>query len=879
MGPMTALEEYRRKRHFTRTPEPPGGKAPLVASPRGEPQRGNLFVVQKHAARRLHYDFRLELDGVLKSWAVPKGPSLNPADKRLAVQTEDHPLEYGHFEGVIPEGSYGAGTVMVWDRGTYQVEGKGSASEQVARGEIKCILRGEKLRGGFVLVKLRRSEKGNEWLLIKHKDVWADPQWSIEASGGSVLTGRSMEEIAEDQPPKSAPQPIYPEELEGARKAPMPSRLEPMLAVSMDRPFSDPAWLFEIKWDGVRALAWIKDAKVELRSRTGRVITGQYPELEMLSECLEAKQAIVDGEIVVLDGRGHSDFERLQERMHVNSPPANLLARAPVTYYVFDLLYFDGYDLRETPLVERKEMLRRLLDAGDPIRYCDHQPGHGKELFDLAREQGLEGIVGKHARSAYVSARSPYWVKLKAKQELDAVVAGWTAPRGSREHFGALLLGLRDGKKLRFIGHVGSGFDQRSQKAISSELKELATSDCPFETVPETNEEAYWAKPKLVARVQHGGWTEERRLRHPVFAGLRADATPEDCQLENENDVKTSPAPVAAPAIVGRVLSKRTQIEAELFKGQAENITIEIEGKRLRLTNLNKIYFPESGYTKRNLLGYYFRIAPLLLPFLRDRPLVLRRYPDGIMGHSFFQKDAREAVPEWMETLAIPSEGKRDEIRYVIANDLAALLYLTNLGCIDHNPWSSRRDDLEHPDYFFFDLDPAEGTNFSVVVTVAKALSEKLSELGLKVFLKTSGATGFHLYLPVERGYAYDQLRMFAEIVARHVAVGHPELVTQERTVAKRPSGKIYIDVSQNAFGRPLAAPYVVRAFPKASISTPVHANELRQALKPERFNLKTIFARLEKQGDLWVDFWKSRQQIENAFGMLSTQLPARRKT
>jgi bifunctional non-homologous end joining protein LigD len=866
---MTRLEEYRRKRRFDRTPEPAG---------EGPRRRGQAFVVQKHAARRLHYDFRLEIDGVLKSWAVPKGPSLSPADKRLAVQTEDHPLEYAHFEGVIPEGSYGAGTVMVWDRGTYELEGLGSASEQVARGEIKFNLHGEKLRGGFVLVKLRRSEKGNEWLLIKHKDAFADPKWSIEEHDGSVLTGRLLEEISKELPPKTQPRPIAAEELEGARKAAMPSRIEPMLAISTDQPFSDPGWLFEIKWDGVRALCRVMDGRIEIHSRTGRVMTEQYPELEALPGCLGAKQAILDGEIVVLDKRGHSDFECLQERMHVRAPSARLLSKSPVTCYIFDLLYSDGYDLRESPLVQRKELLRRLLDAGNSVRYSDHQPEHGKELFELAREQGLEGIIAKHAHSPYVSGRSPYWVKLKARKELDAVVGGWTEPRGSREYFGALLLGLYQGKNLRFIGHVGTGFNQANQKVIHSDLSKQTSSACPFEAVPETNEKAYWVKPRLVARVQYSGWTQERRLREPVFVGLRADANPEDCQFENEVGGQASPTVAMAPAIAGRVLTKQSQIEAELSKGHAENTAIEMDGKRLRLTNLNKIYFPEPGYTKRNLLAYYYRIAGRLLPFLRDRPLVLRRYPDGISGHSFFQKEAGEIAPEWMETVAIPSEEKREEIHYILANDLAALLFLTNLGCIDHNPWSSRRDDLEHPDYFFFDLDPSEGTDFSTVVVVAQALSEQLEQLGLKAFLKTSGATGFHLYVPVERVYTYEQLRMFAEIVARLVARAVPHCVTSERSVAKRPPGKIYIDVSQNAYGRPLATAYVVRPFPQAPISTPVKRAELRRTLRPKRFNLKTIFARLREKGDLWSEFPESCQRIEKALRALSVELPAPRK-
>jgi bifunctional non-homologous end joining protein LigD len=486
---MGKLEEYRRKRRFDRTPEPP---AFVPARPAGGPQSGttagrptsategasadrpgktpataaNRFVVQKHSARRLHYDFRLEIDGVLKSWAVPKGPSLNPGEKRLAVQTEDHPLEYAQFEGVIPEGSYGAGTVMVLDRGTFGVVNAADADQQLGRGELKFTLHGEKLRGGFVLVKLRHREKGNEWLLIKHRDAAADPEWNIGSHDGSVLTGRTLEEISESAPPKRAPQPIGAEELPGARRAAMPARLEPMLATGVAQAFSDPGWLYEIKWDGVRALAWLEQARVELRSRTGRVVTQQYPELAVLAECVRARRAILDGEIVVLDRHGRGDFERLAERMHIRLPSLKLLSSAPVTYYVFDLLYCDGYDLREAPLIARKELLRRLLDARDPLRYSDHHPEQGKELFELAREKDLEGIIAKRAASAYTSGRSRDWLKLKTRKELDAVICGWTAPRGSREHFGALLLGLYVGEKLRFIGHVGSGFDQRTQRAI-----------------------------------------------------------------------------------------------------------------------------------------------------------------------------------------------------------------------------------------------------------------------------------------------------------------------------------------------------------------------------------------------------------------------------
>src|SRR5437667_227219 len=460
---MSKLEEYRRKRRFDLTPEPSGKDVQATSE--------NTFVVQKHAARRLHYDFRLAINGTLKSWAVPKGPSLNSADKRLAVETEDHPLDYGGFEGKIPEGSYVAGTVMVWDRGPFTV-----------------------------------------------------------------------------------------------------------------RPFSDPNWLFEIKWDGVRALARIENDALTLRSRTCVDMDKRYPELASLPDALAARQAILDGEIVALDTRGHSDFELLQERMHVRAPSESLLSRVPVVYFVFDLLYCDGYDLRETPLLDRKQLLYRLLRTSEQFRYSDHQLEQGKELFGLAEQNGLEGIVAKRADSPYVGDRSPYWVKLKITKTVDAVVGGWSAPRSAALPFGSLLLGLYQGKKLRFIGHVGSGFDAKKLKEVTSKLQELAAPACPFDTVPETNERPSWVSPVLVARVKFSGWTQEHSLRHPVFLALREDARPMDCQLENEAAPAADPTAVRAPEFVGRVLNSKAQIEAELFKGCSETVTIELDGKRLRLS-------------------------------------------------------------------------------------------------------------------------------------------------------------------------------------------------------------------------------------------------------------------------------------------------------
>jgi bifunctional non-homologous end joining protein LigD len=882
MAKAKKLEEYKKKRQFDRTPEPAGSATPAKTE--------NTFVVQKHDATRLHYDFRLAIDGTLKSWAVPKGPSLNPNDKRLAVRTEDHPLEYANFEGNIPKGSYGAGEVMVWDRGTFQLEGKGDALQQLERGEIKFSLNGEKLRGSFVIVKLKNSQKGNEWLMIKHKDAAVDPDWNIDEHDGSVLTGRVLEEIKAEEAPKREPTPLHAAELEEAKKAPMPARMGAMLATPSGRVFSDPNWLFEIKWDGVRALAWIENGKLTLHSRSGSDITSHYPELAALPRSFTGQQAIIDGEITVLDARGHSDFEMLQERMHVRNPAQRLISQYPVVYFAFDLLYCDGYDLRAAPLLARKQLLQRLLHSSDRIRYSDHLLEKGEELFGLAKQNELEGIIAKRVDSRYVGERSANWLKLKTSKTLDAVVGGWTAPRGAGAPLGSLLLGLYEGKKLRFIGHAGSGFDNKSHTEVAEKLKELEISKAPFDEAPEPNEKPTWVKPSLVARVRFSGWTQEMRLRHPVFLGLRADANPEECRWETEaltiepasEKSPESPSVVRTPAIVGKILSTKVQIEAELFKGRAENVTLEVEGKRFRLSHLNKIYFPESGFTKRDLIAYYYRVADYVLPFLKDRPLVLRRYPDGIKGQAFFQKNMNESLglPDWFQTVPVDSESKGQQMPYAVANDRASLLYLTGLGCIDHNPWSSRYPDLEHPDYFFFDLDPSEGTEFSVVVTIAKALYEKLDELKLNVFLKTSGATGIHLYLPVEPVYSYEQLRTFAEIVARMVSAEHSNLITNERTVTKRPAGRVLIDVHQNAQGRPLAAPYVVRAFPNAPVSTPLLPEELRANMKPEKLNIEAVPMRLEEKGNLWGDFWKKSQRLEHAIELLSGNLetaPAKR--
>lgn len=533
---MSSLSTYRRKRRFSTTPEPkPGRKCPSGG--------GRRFVVQKHDATRLHYDFRLEIDGVMKSWAVPKGPSLDPADKRLAMETEDHPLEYADFEGAIPEGNYGAGPVIIWDRGTFEPVGDVPISQQYRQGKLKFILRGSKLRGSFVLVRLRRPHTtGKPWLLIKHRDSEAHSGWKIEHHDGSVVSGRSLCQVKEGLPASGTGEGSDPGRLVGARKAPMPQIVHPMLATLVDEPFTDPEWLFEIKWDGVRALAWLRRGSVQLCSRTGRVITHRYPELASLPKQVQADEAILDGEIVVLDDDGRSNFERLQARINITSPSSSLQRQAPVLYCLFDLIYCDGYDLRHTPLLSRKQLLRHILKPGLPFVYGDHQLEKGRELTAVARKKHLEGIIGKRMSSLYWETRSRDWVKFKLTRELEAAIGGYTAPRSSRRYFGALLLGLYEGESLRFIGGAGTGFDIGTQKAVYEELKRLRSADCPFDHAPRTREKAYWVKPKLAARVRYANWTQDGRLRAPVLILLPKDRKARDCQFSTETPVPVSTA-------------------------------------------------------------------------------------------------------------------------------------------------------------------------------------------------------------------------------------------------------------------------------------------------------------------------------------------------
>ncbi|MEO8096667.1 MAG: DNA ligase D [Acidobacteriota bacterium] len=821
-----SLDKYREKRRFEKTPEPaPGNAAPA----------GQQYCVQRHHARHLHYDLRLEVDGTLKSWAVPKGPTLDPAEKRLAMMVEDHPIEYGGFEGVIPAGNYGAGSVMLWDRGTYELLGDASADQQLARGDFKFRVHGKKVRGEFAIVRTKRG-KGNEWLLIKKKDAAAVAGWNPEDHSRSVLSGRSQEEIAQGLASKADP--VKKRKLpEGARKAAMPKSVTPMLAEigRGDPPADSKGWLYEVKWDGVRALCYIEDGRVRMLSRNGNLMDQQYPELSVLPHHIKASTAILDAEIAALDNRGVPSFEKLQQRINVvdASAIATLRRHLPVVLYVFDLLYIDGYDLRGVSVEERKHLLKEILDPSETIRFSEHFEGGGRELMAAVKQQGIEGVIAKRLGSFYESRRTSDWVKYKVQSSDSFVLCGFT--KGERDLFGALVLGTYDGPKLKWAGNVGTGFDQRMMKVIHSKLAPLAVDKCPLEAekgLPK--KDVVWVRPEVMCEVRYSNWTDDRKLRAPVFAGLRTDI---------------DPAPGRDP----------------LLDSSLKEATLSIEAHQLKFTNLNKVFYPKEGYTKRDLLNYYDTVAPLILPHLKDRPLSLKRYPNGIEADFFFQKEVAASFPKWLRT------GMADGIRYVIGEDRATLLFLVNLGCIDHNPWMSRMGSLEHPDYLLIDLDPQQ-CEYTKIVEAAVLVRAKLDKAELESFPKTTGGDGMHIFVPLAPRYTYEQVRSFAELLSAMVTHERPDLFTTPRAVSKREKNKVYFDWQQIAQGKTISAPYVVRAYAGAPVATPLAWREVTPRLSPDQFHIGNAMARFDRVGDLFAGVLDRPQSLESALEKLAAR-------
>jgi bifunctional non-homologous end joining protein LigD len=877
------LEEYAAKRRFEKTPEP----APSAGESRFP---DNYFCVQRHDATRLHYDFRLEIDGVLKSWAVPKGPTLDPALKHFAAHVEDHPVEYGDFEGTIPKGNYGAGSVMLWDRGTFTLLGDVGGVEQIARGDLKFQLHGEKLNGDFALVHMKGRGKGNEWLILKKRDAFAVPGWDVETHAYSVLSGRTQAEIAGNLPARQtkretagdtervwatsppakrgskagpAPAVVAPAKskkvkldlaatlastlaaIKGARKAEMPAALEPMLATLIEKAPRGEEWLYEIKWDGIRAIAFLDSEEVRITSRSGLRCERQYPELAVLPHQIAAQTAILDGEIAVLDEKGVSRFHLIQPRI-ANSDPNSIsyLARStPVIYFAFDLLYLDGYDLRGVALAKRRELLQTVVTPGGVLRISEVFPGAGEELLEAARGIGLEGVVAKHANSTYESRRSREWLKIKIVGEQEFVIGGFTAPQGDRDYFGALVLGLYEEGKLTWVGNVGTGFDQKLLASLFAKLQPLIVDQCPFAERPKPDKGMTWVKPELVCQVKFANWTPDRRLRAPVFLGLRNDVTPRQVAREE-------------PALGCE------HMEREQLLSDVKEASLRIDSQTLKFTNLKKVYYPDEGYTKRDVLNYYDGVASLILPHLKDRPLSLKRYPNGIKGDYFFQKDAADSFAPWLRTERI------DDIHYVFAEDRASLLYLVNLGCIDHNPWMSRSPSLDNPDFILIDLDPQECL-FDKIVDAALLVKRVLDRIGLVGYPKTTGGDGMHVYVPVEPIYSYEETRTFAELISRLTIAEDPSLFTTPRTVAKRQKNRVYFDYLQNGRSKTIAAPYVLRAYAGAPVATPLEWSEVRRGIHPTQFNITNALDRFAERGDLFAGVLHAPQELHGALGMI----------
>ncbi len=814
------LEAYRKKRDPERTPEPFGGRRHAG---------GRLFVVQKHAARRLHYDLRLEMDGVLKSWAVPKGPSVHAEEKRLAVHVEDHPIEYADFEGVIAPGNYGAGPVIVWDRGWYRSVKPEDPLEQLRRGKVEFELFGYKLRGRWTLARM--SGKDREWLLLKKADGAAAGEELTERYPQSILSGLTVEEIA-DVPGRQELIRRHVEAL-GARRREVAARTQPfMLATLGERPPSGEGWLFEIKFDGVRVLAARRGALVELYGRSGQLITGRYPDLVRALLALPMQHFLLDGEIVALDESGRPSFQRLQPRMALTNPREieGAAARIPVEGVFFDCLALGGYDLRRLPLTRRKECLRLLVPPLGPVHFVDHVQGDGQAFLEAAAEQHLEGIVAKRAGRAYAGGRSGDWIKIKCQRRQEFVIGGYTDPQGSRGHFGALHVGLYDDGHLAYVSKVGTGFDEVGLKSLWEKLQPLARATPPFDTgeIPKGRSH-HWVEPKLVCEVRFSDWTQDGGIRHPIFMGLRSDKRPEECRREAPLALPQDDAQTAVPAA-----------PPPAARGDLE--------RTVKLTNLRKIFWPADGYTKGDLVAYYDRVAPLILPYLRDRPLVLTRYPDGITGKSFFQKDAPEFAPAWVRTERVYSKDAGRDIDYFVVDDAASLRYVANSGAIPLHLWASRLTSVERPDWLVLDLDP-KGAPFTDVVKVAQALHRILDDLELPSYPKTSGATGLHILIPLGARYIYDEVRTFARLLAVLGVEAEPDISTIARPLHAR-GGKVYIDFGQNGHGQTIVAPFSLRPLPGAPASCPLMWSEVTARLDPARFTMTTLPKRFDKMAD-----------------------------
>lgn len=861
-----SLAKYKQKRSTDKTPEPFGGKSS------GKELR---FVIQKHDASHLHYDFRLEMDGVLKSWAVPKGPSTDPSIKRLAMMVEDHPYDYRNFEGIIPKGQYGGGTVIVWDEGTYKpvdledtdiAEQEKQLLHELHAGKLKFTLKGKKLKGQFALVKAYgRGENG--WLLMKLEDEYTSAE-DITQKDKSVISKKTIEQM-EKAPVKVygrktvekdttvKDQVVKPKDLlkkekivKDAPKQAFYDSLKPMLATLVDKPFDNDDWLYEIKWDGYRAVAFLEESRVELKSRNDKNFSDKFYPIYDALKSLNLK-AILDGEIVVVNENGQANFSKLQNWRSE--------ADGELIYYVFDILWYEGHDLKGLPLIERRKILETILPNQSQIQLSHTFDTSGIEFLAAAKRMGLEGIMAKRKNSLYhVNNRSADWLKIKANKKQEVVIGGFTKNEGTDKLFSSLLVGVFDQKKnFIYTGKVGTGFNQKIQKEMIEQFMPLIVKKPAFKEEPDVNKPSRfrhdpphatvtWLKPELICEVSYTEITSDGVMRHPSFDGMRADKKAKEVRLETEK-----PTEEIVEGQNQEIIKPREKTGRKTLLNPSEATQVrKVGGHELQFTNLKKVFWPMEKITKGQLINYYYQIAPVLMPYLKDRPESMNRYPNGITGKSFFFKNVKGKVPEWMDTYDYYSEADQEKKEYLIANNEATLLYMINMGCIELNPWSSTVKKPDYPTFCIIDLDPDQNT-FDQVIETAQVTKSVLDSMGVESYCKTSGSTGLHIYIPLGNKYTYDQSKEFGRIIATLVNRELPQFTTLERHVSAR-KGKLYIDFLQNRPHATIACAYVVRPKPGAPVSMPLRWDEVKKGMKMTDFNIHNAVERVQSLGDIF---------------------------
>ncbi len=877
-----SLRDYFKKRSFDKTPEPKGARK----SRAGKKLR---FVVQEHHATALHYDFRLEMDGVLKSWAVPKGPSMNPHDHHLAIQTEDHPYDYRNFEGVIPEHNYGAGNVIIWDEGWYEPRAddgdEKSLLNDLKKGHITFIMHGTKLEGEFALIRMPHAKEDNAWLLIKKGDEYATEK-DVTKQNESVRSHRAVDDLgAHGKLPNLSDYPTVA----------TPWTVKPMLCTLVTEPFDREDWLFEIKWDGYRAIAskvaspherpsqrpspqmaaqsagnadvvlsaladLPSSSDVRLYSRNQLDFSERFmPVVEALRELKH--DVILDGEVVVVDDNGVAHFEWLQNWR--KDPKGHL------QYHIFDIIWCDGHDVRTMPLRSRKALLKAILPTRSSVLlYSDDVETAGTKLFAEMQRRGLEGMVAKDGNSQYrEDARGSDWLKVKTHMRQEVVIGGYTEPRGGRKYLGSLLMGTYEKGEFVYRGHSGGGIPDDQRKLLQAKLAKLERQSSPFLVEPKPNAPVHWVRAELVCEMEFSEWTKEGYMRQPEFKGLRPDKKAKDVHREKAKDTEALPtvstsharaSGATAPASPGFDTVERRE------GGERRRPSLPFEA-----THLDKVFFPKHKYTKGDLFDYYTQMGDFILPYLQDRPLSLNRMPNGITGESFFQKN-NEHLPDWVPATDIFSDSNNADLHWIVGGELNTLLYVVQLGSIEINPWNSRVQHLDKPDWIVIDLDP-EGVTFNDVITVAKTVHEVCEQWHIPTYPKTSGKTGIHIFIPTGAKYTYDQTKNLAHLIVLEVNKRQPKLTSVERMPEKR-KHRIYLDFLQNREGQTLAAPYSVRPTPEASVSMPLHWDEVKKGLDPMDFTIKNAAARLKRTGDLWkpvvgkgIDIAKILKDIEKS--------------